>query len=449
MSALLAALLLLFAPLQDVTACAVATEVDGPLIVHVAADADTPAAGTTTRTFTIATTDEPATVTSARTFSITTSDGPTVVRSNVWIGVRVTPIPAPLAAHIGNHGVLIANIVCDSPADAAGLERYDVLVRFGDHDIDAPSDLTVAVGAVKPGTPVEVGVIRGGQVQELRLQPAPRPQDAHYTLKYDEPEEQFLDRTIELRGKTLQVNPNGQWIISDLGALDDLPDILAKVPFSGQFFGDPNDLDIDIQMFQAFDPNNPPLIWHATPDDQRDITMQVQVNTDGTSLIVRRASSGAIHVTRTGPDGISSESEYADMAELDAADPEAATLLESQVQTQAFASPRVRRMKPHGPEMDLRRKQFQEEVERRLQEAIGRSESARQRIRRWQDAPETTASAHNDQQLLGARGYPDGRIRVFVRDAGGDVEQFEFVDEAAFQTAEPELYQRYHELFGD
>jgi len=443
MTALLAALLLLFAPLQDVTTCAAATVTTddaGPVVVQV-----------------VSGTDAPGVVSAVRTYAITTSDEPTGKRPNAWIGVRVTPIPAPLAAHIGDHGVLIANIVCDGPADAAGMERYDVLVRFGDRDIDAPADLTAAIGAVKPGTPVKVGVIRGGKPQELRLQPAPRPRDVHYELKYDEPEDQALSRSIELRGKTLQLNPNGQWIISDLGTLQGLPDVLAQVPFSTGLFGDPNDMDIELRLFGAFDPNNPPPNGYVIPDDQHDdnISVQVQVSTDGKSLSVSRAADGTIHVTHTGADGIVSEGEYANTAQLEEADPEAAELLESQVRTQGPLGLRVRRVKPHGAEMEMWQNQFQEEIERRVKEALSRSHAARARAtpRVWQAVPQAAAggtSAHDgDQDLLGARAYPDGRIRVFVRGAGGEVEQLEFVDDAAFEAAAPELYQRYHELFGD
>ncbi|HPC21994.1 MAG TPA: hypothetical protein PK920_05860, partial [Phycisphaerae bacterium] len=30
-----------------------------------------------------------------------------------WLGVRLTPIPEPLAAHIGENGVMVANVVQD------------------------------------------------------------------------------------------------------------------------------------------------------------------------------------------------------------------------------------------------------------------------------------------------------------------------------------------------
>ena len=61
------------------------------------------------------------------------------------IGVRCTPIPAPLAAHLERDGLMIANISEGSPADEAGLKRYDVVVSFGGRGIVEMDDLLEAI----------------------------------------------------------------------------------------------------------------------------------------------------------------------------------------------------------------------------------------------------------------------------------------------------------------
>lgn len=55
-----------------------------------------------------------------------------------WFGVRFELPDLPLAQHLGleGRGLIITNVCKDSPADRAGLLRYDVLLTFGEREID-------------------------------------------------------------------------------------------------------------------------------------------------------------------------------------------------------------------------------------------------------------------------------------------------------------------------
>ena len=66
-------------------------------------------------------------------------------------------------------GVVITNIIKDSAAEMAGLKRYDVLVEFNGKPIESAGRLIIRVAALKPGTQVELVVLRDGQRQNLTV----------------------------------------------------------------------------------------------------------------------------------------------------------------------------------------------------------------------------------------------------------------------------------------
>jgi len=64
-------------------------------------------------------------------------------------------------------GVAISGVRAASPAERAGLQAGDVIVRFGDVDVKTLEDLTFALRSKRPGDRVAVIVERGGQTRAL------------------------------------------------------------------------------------------------------------------------------------------------------------------------------------------------------------------------------------------------------------------------------------------
>ncbi|UCF05132.1 MAG: PDZ domain-containing protein [bacterium] len=60
-------------------------------------------------------------------------------------------------------GVLISEVVEDSPADEAGLMEDDIIYLFGGKEVDCPSHLSALVNKKKPGEEVEIGFYRDGK----------------------------------------------------------------------------------------------------------------------------------------------------------------------------------------------------------------------------------------------------------------------------------------------
>ncbi len=95
-----------------------------------------------------------------------------------FIGVSMVDNSPPAADRFDlatTTGALIIEIVRGSAADQAGIERFDVITRFGDTAINTAEDLTQAVLATTPGDGVEIEIVRGQQRFTATLTVGERP----------------------------------------------------------------------------------------------------------------------------------------------------------------------------------------------------------------------------------------------------------------------------------
>ena len=88
-----------------------------------------------------------------------------------WLGVSVQPITPELAQQFGlkeGHGTLISDIIENSPAEAAGLIRGDVIIEFNGRKVDEPFVIRNSVAGIKPGEEIEIKIIRDGNVKTVK-----------------------------------------------------------------------------------------------------------------------------------------------------------------------------------------------------------------------------------------------------------------------------------------
>jgi len=91
-----------------------------------------------------------------------------VGRVNTYLGVVVEPVPAALHKQLPDilpegQGLLVNQVIKDSPAARAGLEPYDVLKTYGDKTITSPEAFSGLIQADKPGEEVVISYVRGGK----------------------------------------------------------------------------------------------------------------------------------------------------------------------------------------------------------------------------------------------------------------------------------------------
>ncbi len=213
----------------------------------------------------------------------------------VWIGVRCTPLPESLAAHIGNKGLMVANILVNSPADRAGLVQYDVILRLNGRAIESAEGLIDAVGQLGADKTGELEIIRGGKEMKLSIQPAARSAAGDAQFKYHEPDVVTM-REMKLRGRALRPDGQGNWMLQDLGDFQRLPDLFRDLePLWDQWgtFFTPGDPD---------DPSGSPDV-DTDADADAQVEVRVSINRNGQSIDVQRSKDGTFTVTRSEPGG--------------------------------------------------------------------------------------------------------------------------------------------------
>ena len=89
-----------------------------------------------------------------------------------WLGVVIQEVTKELADSFGlpkAQGALVANVEKGGPAEKAGLEPSDIILKFDNKDVKTSTDLPRLVGAVKPGSRVNVQLWRKGATKDLAV----------------------------------------------------------------------------------------------------------------------------------------------------------------------------------------------------------------------------------------------------------------------------------------
>jgi hypothetical protein len=383
----------------------------------------------------------------------------------VWIGVRLSPVPAPLAAHVGEAGLMIVNIVKDGPADRAGLQRYDIIRSFDGQQLHDSADLVNAIAAVGAGHDAEIVVLHGGERKTLMITPADRSDSHEVEFVYDEPIEE-LDNVFRMRGHRLLTDPRGRWTLEHLGPLPGFPDSLRQLlderldwqKLRGDL--DLNGVDGDFRIFMQ--PGSGWFSDSSQSDVEARVEVRVQVDDDGQVTTIQRAADGTITIERRTPDGQESSTQYENLDELRENDPDAYELF------QGAASPRsiMIQTRPRVDDLGRKQKDFQVQVEAKLRQALERSrqefEQARQALDRANETLDQQIEAGTVKIIKGKHslrdrpdGAPvesvsfsigaDGRITVeSVADGRREVHVFDSVQE--FRESAPGLYDKVRNL---
>ncbi|MDO8465924.1 MAG: DegQ family serine endoprotease [Gallionella sp.] len=96
------------------------------------------------------------------------------------IGVTIQELTRELAESFGlskPNGALISNVEKNGPADKAGIEASDVILKFDGKQVNSSSDLPRMVAATKPGSKVTVELWRKGGNRHVTVEIAEMPED--------------------------------------------------------------------------------------------------------------------------------------------------------------------------------------------------------------------------------------------------------------------------------
>jgi len=223
-----------------------------------------------------------------------------------WLGVMVEA-----RCTNGDCDVKVSKVIDGSPAAEAGIQDGDIIVSVDGQDVTG--DVGQAVRLIKErkaGDDVNIVVLRGDTEQTVVATLGDRSDvpAAQFAFKFDNDGVGQVEDKIVTRGKMLKRDDDGNWVVTDLGDLDNLDDLPANirmlVPHAGQRI-------VEVQ------------------GDGDTHTINVSIEHDGETLKVVKRGDDDITVTRTDADGNTTEDVYHSMDELKKADPEAADTIES------------------------------------------------------------------------------------------------------------------------
>lgn len=101
-----------------------------------------------------------------------------VVRA--WLGVTIQELTQELSESLGLkdvRGVLISDVMKDSPAESAKLQSGDVVLRVNDQSVSGPSELQLNIASRSPGETVRLDIIRDGKDKTISVKLGEMPED--------------------------------------------------------------------------------------------------------------------------------------------------------------------------------------------------------------------------------------------------------------------------------
>jgi len=117
------------------------------------------------------------------------------------IGVVIQEVTAELAESFGldaPRGALVNRVEKGGPAQKAGIEVSDVILKFASEDVKSSNDLPRIVGQTKPGSIVEVELWRDGKLKTLTIKVGEIPADENASAKSNSQKERAKNEVPEL-----------------------------------------------------------------------------------------------------------------------------------------------------------------------------------------------------------------------------------------------------------
>lgn len=128
-------------------------------------------------------------------------------RPTAFLGVATSPVEPVLAAQLGlpeGFGLVVDEVMPESPAGKAGVQRFDVLRLFNDQQLTDPGQLAALVRAAGKDAEVSLTLLRKGQEQKFSMKIAERPMPVRAPLGDLERPIKRLEETFESGARKLQ-----------------------------------------------------------------------------------------------------------------------------------------------------------------------------------------------------------------------------------------------------
>ena len=309
-----------------------------------------------------------------------------------WLGVVMSPLPEPLAAHLGleDEGIMVINVAKESPAAEAGLQQYDVIVEFDQDSLSGEfAEFAEKVRVHQPGDRVKLRIIRDGEPLTVEAVLGVHPGDkSELGYCYELPPKNVIKQELKGRSRIIRRDDQGDWVIEDLGELEDfhLEPLILGLP----------DMKPFNRLFKSLDRTLETRIG----DEHDEVTIRVTGDDETIEVTHGGGPDEPIVVTRTREEDGSRESEeksYQDEDELAENDPEAYELFKSV------------RGNGHGFKFHFVSPDLEDLAERQKEWALHIQRSVEENEDVWRDAVEEALEAAREAQEEAMGRYHDAR----------------------------------------
>lgn len=222
-----------------------------------------------------------------------------------WLGVQIGSTTDHKGAGAnGTSGVMILNVIKDSPAETAGFEQDDVVIEVNDEAIGGDvGALVERIREAGSGSHVKFTVLRDGQRRTLVATLGSRTDMDKLHWIFESTPDALLKDSLRTQVRVLLQGEDDKWVLedlADLSELGDLPRVILKAL--------PKSKGKTVRVFVS----------------DGGTTVSTTVTEDGESISVEQTDDGEIVVTRVseGEDG-ETVARYADADALAAGDVEA------------------------------------------------------------------------------------------------------------------------------
>jgi len=135
-----------------------------------------------------------------------------------WLGVSLQEVTTELAAALGlkqRSGVLVSEVMADTPADKAGLESGDVILGIAGSDVKSLNALSRRVAAFPPGEKVDVKVMRDSKIRNINVTLGQRDDEPNLAQERPSTDNDALADDIGLRVSELNESLRQQFRVPD------------------------------------------------------------------------------------------------------------------------------------------------------------------------------------------------------------------------------------------
>lgn len=139
-----------------------------------------------------------------------------------WLGIYMQAFPRKMARYFGNdslHGVLVNTVFDESPAEAAGIQRGDIIVSIKDNLLfsEKDDDLSVFRKLIREQEDEQVifKIYRDGKIQTVQVTLGETPISSYLADEYSHPEIGFSVKELTqdiILAKQLDFDTQGVWV---------------------------------------------------------------------------------------------------------------------------------------------------------------------------------------------------------------------------------------------